>query len=208
MDAKTMRTMSCKMIPVAGLVAAPWMVAYGEALEAENGGGGANASVQPLESSQSAEASGTASAAHDEPARSTLFHLHWLGGNSCLESSSAGQVYLNPCRSYNNFQRWSELYFPPWSGAATIQIHLQNSATGRCLDSVGGQVYSVGAQVYTRPCQTYDNSQTWETRAAGNNVPVTFKNLATGLCLQILQGRVVLGSCHPPEHAVFWVKEP
>jgi Cytolethal distending toxin A/C domain len=201
MDSKTMRTMSCKMMLAAGLVRAPWMVVCGEALDAENGANSANANVQPLESSQSAEASGTASAANDETARSTLFHLHWLGGNYCLDSSSAGQVYLNPCRSYNNFQKWSELYFPKWSGAATIQIHLRNSATGHCLDSVG-------AQVYTRPCQTYDNSQTWETLAAGNNVPVKFKNLATGLCLQILQGRVVLGSCHPPEHAVFWVKEP
>jgi Ricin-type beta-trefoil lectin domain-like len=203
MDAKTMRTRSGQMMLVAGLVAAPWMVAYGEALEAENGGGGANASVQPLVSSQSAEALGTASAAHDEPALSTLFHLHWLGGNSCLESSSAGQVSLNPCRSFNNSQKWSEgfLYFPQGSGAATIPIHLRNSATGRCLDSVG-------AQVYTRPCQPDDHSQTWETLAAGNNVPVKFQNLASGLCLQVLQGRVALGSCHPPEHAVFWVKEP
>src|SRR4051812_10372645 len=101
MDSKTMRTRSGQMILVAGLVAAPWIGMCGEALDSENGGG-ANANVQPLESSQSAEALGTASAAHDEPALSTLFHLHWLGGNSCLESSSAGQVFLNPCRSSNN----------------------------------------------------------------------------------------------------------
>jgi hypothetical protein len=75
MDAKTMRTM--RMMPVAGWVAAPWIVMCGEALDTENGGG-ANANVQPLESSQSAEASGTASAAHDEPVRSALFHLDWL----------------------------------------------------------------------------------------------------------------------------------
>jgi hypothetical protein len=70
MDAKTLRTMSCKMMPAAGLVAAPWMMAYGEALEAETGGNSANANVQPLESSQSTEASETALATNGEAARS------------------------------------------------------------------------------------------------------------------------------------------
>jgi Ricin-type beta-trefoil lectin domain len=201
MDSKTIRAISCKMMFGAVLVPVPWMVAYGDALPAENGTNSANASFQPLQSSQSAENSGTASAADDKWVPSALFHLHWLGGDHCLDSNSAGQVSLNPCRSYNNFQKWSALYFLIWSGTSTTQTHLQNRATRRCLQAVG-------AQVYTQPCQAFGSSQSWETLPAGSSVQVKIKNLATGLCLQILQGRVVLGSCNSPEHPIFWVREP
>jgi Ricin-type beta-trefoil lectin domain len=191
MDAKTMRTRSGQMMLIAASVAAPWMVAYGEAPD----------NVKPLESSLSAEASQTAPAANDEAVPLALFHLDWLGTGNCLDSNASGQVYTNPCQSDNNFQKWSEWYRIGRTG--TIHIHLRDFATGRCLGS------NAARQVYTNPCQSNNNFQTWITRAADIGGLVRFKNLATQLCLQLsTNGNVVTGDCNRPNGRDFWVKEP
>jgi hypothetical protein len=118
MDSKTIRAMSCKMMLIAASVAAPWMVAYGEALD----------NVRPLESSQSAEESETAPTTNDEAVPLALFHLDWLGTGNCLDSNASGQVYTNACQSNNNFQTWI-------TRAADIGglVRFKNLATQLCL---------------------------------------------------------------------------
>ncbi|MFE9256388.1 ricin-type beta-trefoil lectin domain protein [Streptomyces sp. NPDC006879] len=63
---------------------------------------------------------------------------HRGSGNVCLDSNAAGKVYLNPCGSNNNYQKW-------WETKTSTGWKITNKATGRVLDSNSRQ------QVYTLP---------------------------------------------------------
>jgi serine/threonine-protein kinase len=58
--------------------------------------------------------------------------------------------------------------------AVTLTFHLQDWATGRCLDS------NTAGDVYTSPCQSGNNWQTWRIYTYPPTSDVDLQNVATG----------------------------
>ncbi len=68
--------------------------------------------------------------------------------SQCLDSNSAGQVYVSPCNGNNRYENWNLGGQGPGKTVKDLQ-------TGRCLDGNGA------GNVYTSPCNWKNLYQNW-----------------------------------------------
>jgi hypothetical protein len=109
---------------------------------------------------RTATATAAAAVPADVAVRSGWFGLQTGVGGYCLDSNTAGSVYVLPCQvPGNKFQDWN---WTEWKAYSPYQGYyyfysIKDQATGRCLDSnAAGQVYA------TNPCQAPGNGfQDW-----------------------------------------------
>ena len=58
------------------------------------------------------------------------FHIQHIQAGYCLDSNSAGSVYMNPCQADNQYQQWRYIWYSNVGAYA-----IQDVMTGRCLNS-------------------------------------------------------------------------
>jgi hypothetical protein len=115
-------------------------------------------------------------------AASHVWIRNMVGDNFCLDSNSAGTVYVNPCQRGNRYQKWEH-----WNGGWA-----RNVKTGRCLEN---PAFSFSA-IRTRPCRQI-GAQYWKNWRYGWFQRPAYASVSKG-CLTVDGRRVWVSPCGDP----------
>jgi hypothetical protein len=114
-----------------------------------------------------------------------------VGDNFCLDSNSAGTVYVNPCQRGNRYQKWEF-----WNGGWA-----RNVATRRCLENPS---FSFSA-IRTRPC-AHVPAQYWKNWRYGWFQRPAYASVSRPGCLGVNGRRVSVSLCGDPFHPILPVQ--